>query len=1374
MSPGRVIARIGIGLVGLVVLGVIGVLVVLSSPAVARRVVRSALGMSAAKGFEVGTVRGPLRGPLVLKDIAYHSGALTVMVDSLLIRWKPSHLLLGRVDLSRLLVEGVRVVFPDSMAVDTTTPASLGKPRPSLPLPVILGDVSVRRIDYAGPNRVTFHADSMRLTGQAEAYGFALRGTAHSPRTGAVPVTVSGTGDLVHLRLEETNATVFHGEVGATGRIAWWPLPAWDLSVRADSLRLQDLHPALEEWPGRITLLATSTGVVDSAGPSGRFAIDTVEGTSRGEPLRGHAVGSFGPEGVVLSNLDARLGSTTIAASGRIGDTLAVSGHLVAANLAQLTRTVRGWLEAEGTASGPLAAPHIAATFRGRRIGSGTNRIEDVHGTTNLDLGPDGVTEADIRGRTVTLAGTTYPALAIELHGTQSVHRLTALLSGPKDTIRLAARGRLNRRTWRGSLTELAIRTDPVGGWHLERPVAIVASASHGSVGDLCLAGDTVGERACGRGTWTSARTWQVQGTLQGLPVTALAGATRPLPRGGRLAGSLSATLDARARNGRIDGTVSARADTVLFLYPGEGEQERRLALDSAVINLRSDSSGTTATLGVRVLTDDKVERLTMTGDATLPPYRIGQDLARQPFIINLNGSIPDLRFLQPLVFGIDSLAGSVVLNANATGIVSQPTIHGELALDRLGIGLAGRRSIDGSANLTIQGGLGEDRSMHGEAILATRGAGYNYWYYETTRRLRVDTGAVAILVNTQGLHGDLEIRAADQLGTELGYVVGKLEMPRLRQLGTPLGPEPVTARLQARIPDLQVLQPFALRVDSLAGRFDLDVAAKGRVGAPDLTGTLQLQEFRGRLPSGTLAEGGLKGDLSLSVAENDALSGTVTMVPEDVRFLLPTDQGDRPIRMSGTLIDARAGPSGVHGTLNLALADSAVGDLASFEGRVALPRLTRAGTPLALEPIEARLDGRAADLAFLRILTRQIDSAAGRAEVHMAMNGTLDDSRVVGNFSVTDAAVRLPLLGVTYDQIQFTGTGDRSGTIAVRGSVHSGGGEVTIAGTTPVIPTAAHPGHLELRGSRFEVADNEQLHALISPRLDIRLAGDSVDVRGDVEFPLARLVVEEVPKTVIRPSQDVVVVDSVPLTRKARPLSGRIRLILGDSVSFSALHFDAEVAGTLELTQIANHIPTATGTLRIEEGRYQSFGQDLTIKNGEIRYAGGPLNNPGLSIAATRQAMADGDSIEVGIRIRGTAQAPEVELFSSQAMSETQRLSYLLTGGPAGASSGGNLLNRALSSIGLKGGTALAQTLGQQVGLSQATLSTASDVTGTALQLGRYLGPRLYVSYAIGVFDPVSTFRLRYVLSNRITLLAETGRTSGADVLIRTQSEPP
>jgi translocation and assembly module TamB len=285
-----------------------------------------------------------------------------------------------------------------------------------------------------------------------------------------------------------------------------------------------------------------------------------------------------------------------------------------------------------------------------------------------------------------------------------------------------------------------------------------------------------------------------------------------------------------------------------------------------------------------------------------------------------------------------------------------------------------------------------------------------------------------------------------------------------------------------------------------------------------------------------------------------------------------------------------------------------------------------------------------------------------------------------------------------------------------------------------------------------------------------VRLASDSIDLSGDIDLPLARLMLSQVPVSAVAPSDDIIYVDSVKV--RDRPVSAELRITLGDSVSFSGFNFNAELGGSIQLTQVPGRMPTASGTLLIEEGFYKAYGQDLKIKDGAIRFSGGPVNNPVIALQATRVLAGTGasDSVIAGIDIRGNLKDPQVSLFSQPPMSQTQILSYILTGSPVGGGTGaeGNFFNKALSSLGLKGGNLLARSVGHQLGLAEATLQTESDVKHTSLRIGRFLTPSLYVSYGMGLFDPVSTLRLRYVLSNHITLMAEAGQVTSGDALIK------
>ena len=121
--------------------------------------------------------------------------------------------------------------------------------------------------------------------------------------------------------------------------------------------------------------------------------------------------------------------------------------------------------------------------------------------------------------------------------------------------------------------------------------------------------------------------------------------------------------------------------------------------------------------------------------------------------------------------------------------------------------------------------------------------------------------------------------------------------------------------------------------------------------------------------------------------------------------------------------------------------------------------------------------------------------------------------------------------------------------------------------------------------------------------------------------------------------------------------------------------------------------------------------------------------------------------------------------------MSQTEQLSWLVLGRPLDQASSGEAeaLNRAVLFLGMKGGHALAESIGTGLGLDEVRLETEPTAEGeqAALVLGKYLSPRLYVSYGIGLFQPINTLRLRYTLTRHWQVVTESNaEQTGGDLL--------
>src|SRR5690606_4670194 len=84
-------------------------------------------------------------------------------------------------------------------------------------------------------------------------------------------------------------------------------------------------------------------------------------------------------------------------------------------------------------------------------------------------------------------------------------------------------------------------------------------------------------------------------------------------------------------------------------------------------------------------------------------------------------------------------------------------------------------------------------------------------------------------------------------------------------------------------------------------------------------------------------------------------------------------------------------------------------------------------------------------------------------------------------------------------------------------------------------------------------------------------------------------------------------------------------------------------------------------GEVRTRRGTYRAYGQQLTIETGVLRFAG-PYDDPALDIVAIRPNLRDQ---RVGVQIQGTAQRPQVALFSDPELPDSEKLAWLVLGRP-------------------------------------------------------------------------------------------------------------
>nr|WP_242472518.1 translocation/assembly module TamB domain-containing protein [Ectothiorhodospira mobilis] len=318
---------------------------------------------------------------------------------------------------------------------------------------------------------------------------------------------------------------------------------------------------------------------------------------------------------------------------------------------------------------------------------------------------------------------------------------------------------------------------------------------------------------------------------------------------------------------------------------------------------------------------------------------------------------------------------------------------------------------------------------------------------------------------------------------------------------------------------------------------------------------------------------------------------------------------------------------------------------------------------------------------------------------------------------------------------------------------MRSGEGNLTLEGEVQRGGDGPPPVRLQVRGEDFLALRRPDVQVVISPDLDVTTIGRRVIVTGDVAVPRARVELVELPPQAVAVSGDEIIVQEAG-EEPGEPLVvvARLGVTLGEDVRIRGYGLDARLGGTLKVQQSPGLPTRLLGQIRIPEGRYKAYGQDLTVERGLLLFQG-PPENPGLDLRAVRRIPAH--EVTVGLEMGGTLEQPRSRVFSEPPMEETEALAFLVTGRPlSGAGEGdGNAIASAIALYGIERGAFITDRLGSELGLDEFTVDTETGLDEAALMMGKQLSSRLFLRYSVGLFDRVNTLMLRYSLSPHLSL---------------------
>lgn len=424
---------------------------------------------------------------------------------------------------------------------------------------------------------------------------------------------------------------------------------------------------------------------------------------------------------------------------------------------------------------------------------------------------------------------------------------------------------------------------------------------------------------------------------------------------------------------------------------------------------------------------------------------------------------------------------------------------------------------------------------------------------------------------------------------------------------------------------------------------------------------------------------------------------------------------------------------------------------------------------------LSGNLEASSSNLAPVEAFVPQLQDVAGELGVNLTLSGNLSDPQILGRADLTDASAKVPEMGLSLKNIELHADSSAE-RITLTGGVDSGEGSLKLDGRLNRPGTPEWQLDASLTGERFLAANSAEINAQISPDLSLSASTEAIRLEGSATIPKALVAIDTLPETATQVSPDVVIKNPEGGEKEADagpPFFLDLRLILGDDVRFEGFGLEARLSGGISLLQTPERGLLTTGEVGVAEGTYTAYGQDLNIERGRLIFQG-PYDNPGLDIRAVREE----DEITAGLQITGTLKRPRSNIFSTPSMSDSDAISVLFTGKRLSAegstSADASMLINAVGGMGLERSGFITAEIADTFGLDEFTVQTEDDVTESSLRIGKYITPKLFVRYVVGLFNQTTSFGLRYEFNKNLRLEAESGIYQSVDLIYKIERGEP
>ncbi len=423
---------------------------------------------------------------------------------------------------------------------------------------------------------------------------------------------------------------------------------------------------------------------------------------------------------------------------------------------------------------------------------------------------------------------------------------------------------------------------------------------------------------------------------------------------------------------------------------------------------------------------------------------------------------------------------------------------------------------------------------------------------------------------------------------------------------------------------------------------------------------------------------------------------------------------------------------------------------------------------------ISGNVDLDGLSISLIKAFLPEFQTIDGVIKADGTLSGSLSDPKFDGNvhlFNLQLAADILPL-AITGGDITTRIKGSRA---FIFGQLESGEGKLDVEGSANWRELAQWSADININGENLTVIQIPITESTVNPDLTIALRPGSVDINGKVTVPSARINIKELPKGATTLSPDIVIIEDVvedaarkqALEENSIITRINVDVSLGDDVQLSGYGLKATLAGDMKIRINSPNPVQLGGELRIVKGVYKSYGQNLTIEDGQILFVG-PVDQTSLNMDAVREIQGEDRERKAGLHLAGKISDPEVTIFTDPAdKSQEAILSYIVLGRDIEQTSDqeSSLLASAALALTLKGGRNVGNSIAKGLGIKEFELDARGKGDDTEVIVSGRLNDRLLLRYGQNVFEEGSTLYLRYDITKKLYLEAANGIEQAVDL---------